>query len=143
MENQVELYLSLIIEHFELLDESVESLKNKLDYTIITKHRILFTKTKNQAFKVLTDFVSKKNYNYAIHILKKYADEIALNKYMENEGYKFVDNINLNSIKINNIIIFPTNDTKQIFNYLHKNFNNEIDLFKLEHIDEKYSIIYS
>lgn len=143
MENQIELYLSLIIEHFELLDESVESLKNKLDYTIITKHRILFTKAKNQAFKDLTDFVNKKNHNYAIHILKKYADEIALNKYMENEGYKFVDNINLNSIKVNNIIIFPTNDTKQIFNYLHKNFTNEIDLFKLEHIDEKYSIIYS
>ena len=78
-----EVYLPLLIKHFDLTDETIDSLSEQLFFEEIAKDRVRITKMNNLD---LTYAINKGIHEAVKDKLKKYADESALAKYMEKEG---------------------------------------------------------
>ena len=89
-EKLIEKYLGLIIKHFNLTKESVDSLKDKFDIQEQTKSRIAFTKKTETNFSMFTNELKRGAHLAIVEALKKYADSDALERYMDEEG-RFVD----------------------------------------------------
>mgnify|MGYP006359223609 FL=1 len=81
-----EIYLPLMIKHFNLTDETIDSLNEQLFFEEITKKRVRITKKNNID---LTYTINKGIHEAIKEKFKKYADENALTKYMEEEGWKY------------------------------------------------------
>ena len=85
----IEKYLGLIIKHFNLTKESVDSLKDKFDIQWQTKSRLAFTKKRSTNFSILTNELKRGTHLAIVEALKKYADNDSLDKYMQEEGYQY------------------------------------------------------
>ena len=110
-------YLGVLIEQFDLSHETIKSLKEKLTWKFIQAKVVLFMK-KNQviydSFKERYDMARHKK---TINILKKYANEEALLKYMEDEGWKYKDKDMegyVDGVKFNCFVVYPKKDDELV-----------------------------
>ena len=74
-----EIYPSLLIEHFNLTDETEENLIMNFESKFLSIKRVVVTKPSMYS---LQRIVSKSLHENTVNILKKYADDPALEKYM-------------------------------------------------------------
>ena len=86
-----EVYLPLLIKHFDLTDETIDSLNEQLFFEEIAKDRVRITKMNNLD---LTYTINKGIHEVVKDKLKKYADEKALECYKEDYGNAFNTSIN-------------------------------------------------
>ena len=136
----VDKYIDLIIEHFNLSDETTESLNKRFSIKKLTKNRIFFNKVSNFSdIKRMSNVIIHES---IIKALKKYADENALNKYMENEGYKYDSRNTIDNILASKFLIYPTKDYDLAFKYIKNNYK-DYNMWEFETIDDIYSIAYN
>lgn len=83
------IYLNLFIKHFNLENETAESLSKKLNIKKETKNRIVFTKTDEFIKQTKIDALGYGVNEAIMDALRKYADDDALHKYIKEEGYKY------------------------------------------------------
>lgn len=145
MDEKIKLYLSLIIKHFKLEDETIESLYDKFEHiSEITSNKIRFDVGLNVSWGNVEHTMNKIKHNYAIDMLKKYANEEALNKYMENESFKYKDKIDLGTIIAKRFIIYPMSEALPTHNYVKRTFKSSYDMWEFEHIENtNYGIAYN
>lgn len=108
-EELVNQYLWVLIKQFNLSHETSESLKKKLDWEIKKEGVILFTKRSRLLGDSIMKTFDKALHKKAVDVLKKYADDLSLLRYMEAEGYKYDEDKEgyIDFIKARRFLIFP------------------------------------
>lgn len=134
-----EVYLPLLIKHFDLTDETIDSLNEQLFFEEIAKDRVRITKMNNLD---LTYTINKGIHEAVKDKLKKYADESALAKYMEEEGWKYEPKKIISSICANTFIIYHNDDTQETHHYVRKYYPSRYDMWEFEKINDEFSIAY-
>ena len=69
-------------------------LENDLDFSTVTRNRVMFRKTTDSLNRTSKYLASKIEYTIGLDVLKKYADEKALECYKEDYGNAFNTSIN-------------------------------------------------
>lgn len=69
-------------------------LENDLDFSTVTRNRVMFRKTTDSLNRTGKYLASKIEYTIGLDVLKKYADEKALEHYKEDYGNAFNTSIN-------------------------------------------------
>lgn len=69
-------------------------LENDLDFSTITRNRVMFKKTNDSLNRTSKYLESKIGYSIGLDVLKKYADEKALERYKEDYSNTFNTSIN-------------------------------------------------
>ena len=141
MEHNKEFYLQLLVKNFDLTDETIESLGGKLEFTPLTKKRVLLRKTMT-AFTSLQNIISMGIHHGIVSALTEYADEDALKKYMENEGNKYKPCNDISSINASTFIIYSNDNKKETHNYIEKHYPSRYDMWEFEKINDEFSIAY-
>ena len=134
-----EIYLPLLIKHFDLTDETIDSLSEQLFFEEITKKRVRITKKGNID---LPYTINKGIHEVVKDKLKKYADESALTKYMEEEGWKYEPKKVLSSIYANTFIIYHNDNEQETHHYVRKYYPSRYDMWEFEKINDEFSIAY-
>ena len=108
-EKLVNQYLWVLIKQFNLSHETGESLKKKLDWEIKQEGVILFTKRSRLLGDSIMKTFDKALHKKAVEVLKRYADDLSLLRYMEAEGYKYDEDKEgyIDFIKARKFLIFP------------------------------------
>lgn len=135
-EELVNQYLWVLIKQFNLSHENSESLKKKLDWVFKQEGVILFTKRSQMLGDSIMKTFDKALHKKAVQVLKKYADELSLLKYMEAEGYKFEENKEgyIDSINARRFLIFPKGLKEEIKESLKKE-NLTYELYQFAECD--------
>ena len=134
-----EKYLPLLIEHFSLTDETIDSLNEKLYYEKLTNKRIRITKKDNID---LNYTINRSIHEVIVEKFKKYADEVALAKYMEEEGHKYQPKSVISSIMAKTFIIYTNDNSAETHHYIRKYYPSRYDMWEFEKINEEFSIAY-
>lgn len=134
-------YLNVLIKQFNLSHEDNESLKVKLTYRFMQEDVILFIKNSQVLCDTLKQSFDKARHKKTIDILKKYADEAAILKYMEDEGWKYEDKDMegyIDGVKFNCFIVYPKKDDdsiEKVFDDLWKFAKSVGKLWEFKEID--------
>ena len=110
-------YLGVLIEQFDLFHETIESLKEKLTWKFIQAEVVLFMKKNQVVYDSFKQRYDKARHKKTIDILKKYANEEALLKYMEDEGWKYKDKDMegyVDGVKFNCFVVYPKKDDELV-----------------------------
>ena len=139
-------YFGFIIKHFVLKNETVESLKSKLDYNFETKERISFRKNATAHSIEITNVFKRSAHRVVTDALKKYADFDAFERYMQEEGYMYEKEhyeTTLENILAERFIIYPSSNNQSVHNQLKRLSN--YDNWEFEDIDgeTEYKIAYN
>ena len=144
-EKLIEKYLGLIIKHFNLTKESVDSLKDKFDIQWQTKSRLAFTKKSSTNFSILTNELKRGTHLAIVEALKKYADNDSLDKYMQEEGYQYEESREgtIENIIAQEFIVYPSDNNEAVHNQLSR--LSSYDFWEFEDIDGVfgYKIAYN
>lgn len=136
------IYLNLFIKHFNLENETAESLSKKLNIKKETKNRIVFTKTDEFIKQTKIDALGYGVNEAIMDALRKYADEDALHKYIKEEGYKYNDMFtgNLMNVYATKFIMYPNSDDEIV----HKNLKklSRYNYWEFEDVNNEYKIAY-
>jgi hypothetical protein len=140
--------LSLLKEYFEL-DETINELSDKLDVFFekgrYCKDYIIVEKKDTFGWGNVTNSIEASLHKARKNALLKYADEIALQKYMEEEGYKYekksLEDINAKTFIICDIIKRSIHDmvNELKFSPLYK---RRFNMFEFDTINNKFFIAY-
>lgn len=139
-------YLGFIIKHFDLRSETIDSLKEKLDYSFETNERIVFKKNSSSHGNEITDVLNRHAHKRIINVLKKYADSAVLGQYMQEEGYKYESSYyetTLGNIIAEKFIIYPSCDNETVHNQIRR--SSRYDSWEFEDVDGNmgYKIAYN
>lgn len=118
MENNIDKYLGLIIQHFSLEEETIDSLKKKFEIKHLTKNRIRFDITLETSYSKITKII---------------------NDYSQYGEYKPTKDIS--SIVGSKFIVYPTTESEQIHKFVKQRFSR-YNYWEFEQIDNEYSIAY-
>lgn len=144
-EKLIEKYLGLIIKHFNLTKESVDSLKDKFDIQEQTKSRIAFTKKTETNFSMFTNELKRGAHLAIVEALKKYADSDAIERYMDEEGYQYEESREgtIENIIAQKFIVYPSENNEAVHNQLRR--LSSYDFWEFEDIDGVigYKIAYN
>lgn len=122
-------YLGVLIEQFNLSHETIESLKEKLTWKFIQAEVVLFMKKSQVVYDSFKQRYDKARHKKTIDILKKYANEESILKYMEDEGWKYEDKNEeelegyIDGVKFNCFVVYSKKDDgikEKTFNELWK-----------------------
>lgn len=86
--------LGLVILGKALNISDLRRLENDLEYSTITKNRVMFRKTTDTLNRVNKYLASKIEYAIGLDVLKKYADDTVLEHYKNNYNNVFEPSIN-------------------------------------------------
>ena len=135
-ERLINKYLGFIIKHFNLTNETVDSLKKKFDYCFETKTRVSFKKNHYTKAQSLCRMVDKEAHSKVVDVLTRY---------MQNEGYKYENNFEgyLENIGANRFIVYPSENNDVVYNQLKK--ISSYGMWEFEKIDgtKGYRIAYN
>ena len=144
-ERLINKYLGFIIKHFNLTNETVDSLKKKFDYRFETKTRVSFKKNSYTKAQSLCRLVDRGAHAKVVDVLTRYADCDTFAEYMKNEGYKYENNFEgyLENIGANRFIVYPSENNDVVHNQLKK--ISSYDMWEFEKIDgtKGYRIAYN
>ena len=83
-ERLINKYIGFIIKHFNLTNETVDSLKKKFDYRFETKTRVSFKKNRYAKAQSLCRLVDRKAHAKVVDVLTRYSDYDTFAEYMKN-----------------------------------------------------------
>lgn len=138
--------LSLLKEYFEL-DETINELSNKLDVSFEKGHYcdeyIKVEKQDTFGWGNVTNTIEASLHKARKNALLKYADETALQKYMEEEGYKY-EKKSLDNINAKTFIIYDISKRTDMINELQFSpvYKRKFDRFEFDLINNKFLIAY-
>ena len=134
-----EIYPSLLIEHFNLTDETEENLIMNFESKFLSIKRVVVTKPSMYS---LQRNVSKSLHENTVNILKKYADDTALEKYMKAEGWKYEPKNDMHTILAYIFIIFECDNIDKLIKYVRDHYSN-FNSWEFEKIKDGYFIAYN
>lgn len=132
-------WLSLLIKHFDLVDETPQSLFFNVSIRELSSKRVVITKN---PFCGFSNIVGGSIHKEIVNAFKKYADDTALEKYMKAEGWKYEPKKNITTILANTFLIFECNSIYDIQKYVNKIYSSRCDMFEFEQLDDKHFIAY-
>ena len=138
--------LSLLKEYFEL-DETINELSNKVDISFEKGHYcddyIKVEKKDMFGWDNVTNSIELSLHKERKNVLLKYADEIALQKYMKEEGYKYEKN-SLESINAKTFFIYNISKRTEMINELKFSpiYKRRFDMFEFEKLNDEFLIAY-
>lgn len=138
--------LSLLKEYFEL-DETINELSNKIDISFEKGHYcddyIKVEKKDMFGWDNVTNSIELSLHKERKNVLLKYADEIALQKYMKEEGYKYEKN-SLESINAKTFFIYNISKRTEMINELKFSpiYKRRFDMFEFEKLNDEFLIAY-
>lgn len=125
--------LGLIIKHFNLKDETIDSLREKLTWKFETKRRIVFEKKRDIDSKYIGDVLENESHKRAIEVLRKYGTEEIVQKYITDENYKDCsDERVIEMIYAQIFIVCPKEEVQTVENRL--SYRKKFDLWEFEEI---------
>ena len=125
--------LGLIIMHFNLKDETIDSLREKLTWKFESKRRIVFEKKSDIDAKYVGDILENENHKRAIELLRKYGTEEMVQKYIKDESYKDgSDQRVIGMIYAQIFIVCPKEEVQTVENRL--SYRKKYDLWEFEEI---------
>jgi hypothetical protein len=136
-----EVIIPLFIQHFNLIDETTDSLLNQIEIEMLTNQRVRISK--KVTFPNLTKIANEGVHKAIKKALTNYADETALMKYMEKEGWMYEPKITLDTILASNFIIFHNNNYEQTLNFVRNRYKTQYDYWEFEKLNDEYSIAYN
>ena len=138
--------LSLLKEYFEL-DETINELSNKVDISFEKGHYcddyIKVEKKDMFGWDNVTNSIELSLHKERKNVLLKYADEIALQKYMKEEGYKYEKN-SLESINAKTFFIYNISKRTEMINELKFTpiYKRRFNMFEFEKLNDEFLIAY-
>ena len=138
--------LSLLKKYFEL-DETINELSNKVDISFEKGHYcddyIKVEKKDMFGWDNVTNSIELSLHKERKNVLLKYADEIALQKYMKEEGYKYEKN-SLESINAKTFFIYNISKRTEMINELKFSpiYKRRFDMFEFEKLNDEFLIAY-
>lgn len=138
--------LSLLKECFEL-DETINELSNKVDISFEKGHYcddyVKIEKKDMLGWDNVTNTIELSLHRTRKNVLLKYADENALQKYMEEEGYKYEKNT-LESINAKTFLIYNISKRTEMINELKFSpiYKRRFDMFEFEKLNDEFLIAY-
>lgn len=138
--------LSLLKKYFEL-DETINELSNKIDISFEKGHYcddyIKVEKKDMFGWDNVTNSIELSLHKERKNVLLKYADEIALQKYMKEEGYKYEKN-SLESINAKTFFIYNISKRTEMINELKFSpiYKRRFDMFEFEKLNDEFLIAY-
>lgn len=138
--------LSLLKECFEL-DETINELSNKVDISFEKGHYcddyIKVEKKDMFGWDNVTNSIELSLHKERKNVLLKYADEIALQKYMKEEGYKYEKN-SLESINAKTFFIYNISKRTEMINELKFSpiYKRRFNMFEFEKLNDEFLIAY-
>jgi hypothetical protein len=134
-----EIYLSLLIEHFNLTDETEDNLKMCFESKFLSSKRVIVTKPSMYS---LQRNISKSFHENVVNTLKKYADDTALEKYMKAEGWMYEHKNDMHTILAYTFIIFECDSIDKLIKYVRDRYTN-FNFWEFEKIKDGYFIAYN
>lgn len=138
--------LSLLKEYFEL-DETINELSNKIDISFEKGYYcddyIKVEKKDMFGWGNVTNSIELSLHKERKNVLLKYADEIALQKYMKEEGYKYEKN-SLESINAKTFFIYNISKRTEMINELKFSpiYKRRFGMFEFEKLNNEFLIAY-
>lgn len=138
--------LSLLKEYFEL-DETINELSNKVNISFEKGHYcddyIKVEKKDMFGWDNVTNSIELSLHKERKNVLLKYADEIALQKYMKEEGYKYEKN-SLESINAKTFFIYNISKRTEMINELKFSpiYKRRFGMFEFEKLNNEFLIAY-
>ena len=138
--------LSLLKEYFKL-DETINELSNKVNVSFekgyYCDEYIKIEKKDMLGWDNVTNSIEFCLHRTRKNALLKYADENALQKYMEEEGYKYEKNT-LESINAKTFLIYKVSKRTDMLNELKFSviYKRRFDMFEFEKLNDEFLIAY-
>ena len=134
--------LSLLKEHFKL-DETINDLSNKVNISFVKGYYCDDYIKIEKKYMPVTNTIKLFFHEERKNALLKYADENALQKYMEEEGYKY-EKDTLESINAKTFLIYKVSKRTDMLNELKFSviYKRRFDMFEFEKLNEEFLIAY-
>ena len=134
-----EKWTSLLIKHFGLVDETHSGIVCNSDWREISSKRVVIEKHPWRGF---TQIVGEGIHKSIVNALKKYADDVALERYMKEEGWRYEPKKDIYSIHAHRFIIFECDSIMDITKSVERTYRTRSDMFEIERIDDHHFIAY-
>jgi hypothetical protein len=129
----------LLIEHFNFSDDKSYSLDSDVKFSLSNDGKAIIKKLK-YSINVSRTF-NERFHKIRLEALRNYADENAVQRYMENEGFKYLYNHSLYKSPYTDFVIFPIEQKLIIHKYLTKHYEDS-EYFIIEEMNDEYCIAY-
>ena len=134
-----EKYFNLLLNHFGITKETYDDWKYRCKIGITSDGFLFFEKHPTTDLAYLIGLSSHES---IVKAFKKYADNNALSKYMEKEGYKFAPDSSLSGINAKIFYICEIKDKEKLIKSIKKLHRSQFDTFEFEDMGNEYFIAY-